>query len=171
MKKKICIILIVAFVALFSTSAYFIFDHYRQDKQQAELYDSLADMVDSAADTEEEPAEPVLYTEEKMVLPELAELYQQNSDLAGWIRIEDTNINYPVMHTPDNPDFYLKHGFDKEYSDYGCPYVQENCDVQLPSDNVIIYGHHMKNGSMFCDLEKFKNQDFWQEHKTFFSIP
>ena len=168
MKKKICIILIAAFVALFSTSAYFIFDHYRQDKQQAELYDSLADMVDCAADTEEEPTEPVLYTEEKTVLPELAELYQQNGDLAGWIRIEDTNINYPVMHTPDNPDFYLKHGFDKEYSDYGCPYVQENCDVQLPSDNVILYGHHMKNGSMFADLEKFKNQDFWQEHKTFF---
>lgn len=166
MKKKICIILIAAFVALFSTSAYFIFDHYRQDKQQAELYDSLADMVDCAADTEEEPTEPVLYTEEKTVLPELAELYQQNGDLAGWIRIEDTNINYPVMHTPDNPDFYLKHGFDKEYSDYGCPYVQENCDVQLPSDNVILYGHHMKNGSMFADLEKFKNQDFWQEHKT-----
>ena len=72
MKKKICIILIAAFVALFSTSAYIIFDHYRQDKQQAELYDSLADMVDSAADIEEEPAEPVLYTEEKTVLPELA---------------------------------------------------------------------------------------------------
>ena len=93
MKKTICIILIVAFAALFSTSAYFIFDHYRQEEQQAELYDSLADMVDSAADTEEEPAEPILYTEEKTVLPELAELYQQNSDLAGWIRIEDTNIN------------------------------------------------------------------------------
>ena len=144
MKTKICVILIVAFAALFCTSAYFIFDHYRQDKQQAELYDSLADTVDCAADTEEEPAEPVLYTEEKTVLPELAELYQQNGNLAGWIRIEDTNINYPVMHTPD-----------------------ENCDVQLPSDNVIIYGHHMKNGSMFCDLEKFKSQDFWQEHKTF----
>lgn len=122
MKTKICVILIVAFAALFSTSAYFIFDHYRQDKQQAVLYDDLAGIVDSAAETEEEPTEPILYTEEKTVLPELAELYQQNSDLAGWIRIEDTNINYPVMHTPDNPDFYLKHGFDREYSDYGCPY-------------------------------------------------
>ena len=155
----------MAFVALFGTSAYLIYDHYRQEEQQAELYDGLAGIVDSAAETEE-PAEPILYTEEKTVLPELAELYQQNRDLAGWIRIEDTNINYPVMHTPDNPDFYLKHSFDKEYSDYGCPYVQENCDVQLPSDNVIIYGHHMKNGSMFADLEKFKSQDFWQEHKT-----
>lgn len=153
MKKTICIILIVAFAALFGTSAYFIFDHYRQETKQAELYDSLADIVDSAAETEEEPAEPILFTEEKTVLPELAELYQQNGDLAGWIHIEDTNINYPVMHTPDNPDFYLKHSFEKEYSDYGCPYVQKNCDVQEPSDNVIIYGHHMKNGSMqSCDL-------------------
>lgn len=106
MKKKICIILIVAFAALFSTSAYFIFDHYRQEEQQAELYDSLDDIVDFAAETEEN-AEPILYTEEKTVLPELTELHQQNRDLAGWIRIEDTNINYPVMHTPDNPDFYL----------------------------------------------------------------
>ncbi len=68
MKIKICVILIVAFAALFSTSAYFIFDRYRQDKQQAELYDSLADMVNSTVDAEEEPAEPILYTEEKQRL-------------------------------------------------------------------------------------------------------
>lgn len=138
MKKTICIILIAAFVALFGTSAYFIFDHYRQAKQQAELYDKLADIVDSAAETEGEPAEPILYTEAMAVLPELAELYQQNCDLAGWICIDDININYLVMQTPDNPGFYLKHSFDKEYSNYGCPYVQENCDVLKPSDNVIL---------------------------------
>ena len=96
MKKTICIILIVAFAVLFGTSAYFLIDHYRQETKQAELYDSLADVVDSAAETEEGLAEPVLYTEEKTVLPKLAELYQQNSDLAGWIQIVDTNINYPV---------------------------------------------------------------------------
>lgn len=162
MKKKICIILIVVFAVLFGTSTYFVFDHYRQE----ELYDSLAELVDSAAETEDELTEPVLYAKEKTVLPELVCLYQQNNDLVGWIRIEDTNINYPVVQTPDNANFYLKHGFDKEYSDYGCPYVQENCDVQLPSDNVIIYGHHMNNGSMFADLEKFKSKDFWKEHKT-----
>lgn len=166
MKKKICIILIVVLAALFGTSTYFVADHYRQEKQQAELYDSLAELVDSAEETEDKSTETVFYSKEKTVLPELAELYQQNSDLVGWIRIEDTNINYPVVQTPDNANYYLKHGFDKEYSNYGCPYVQENCDVQLPSDNVIIYGHHMKNGSMFADLEKFKSQDFWQEHKT-----
>ena len=51
--------------------------------------------------------------------------------------------NYPVMQSVNEPNFYLKHGFDKEYSDYGCPYVQEDCDVQEPSDNLVIYGHHI----------------------------
>ena len=104
----------------------------------------LAELVDAAAqtDTATDPLERIPYSEEKMLLPELAELYQQNGDLVGWISISDTNINYPVMQSVNEPNFYLKHGFDKEYSDYGCPYVQEDCDVQEPSDNLVIYGHH-----------------------------
>lgn len=70
------------------------------------------------------------------------------------------------MQSKDNPDFYLKHGFDKSYSDYGCPYVQENCDMELSSDNIIIYGHHMNDGSMFTGLMKFKDKSFWENHKT-----
>ena len=168
MKKKICIILIAVFGALFGASTYFIYDYYRQANEQSELYDSLAEAVDQAQKSDEanEPVEEIPYNEEKTILPEYAELFLQNMDMVGWIKVEDTNINYPVMHTPDNPDFYLKHGFDKGYTDYGCPYVQENCDVQLPTDNVIIYGHHMKNGSMFADLEKFKSEDFYKAHKT-----
>lgn len=167
MKKKICIILIAVFVALLGTSTYFICNYYRQANEQSELYDSLAEAVDQAQKSDEanEPVEEIPYNEEKTLLPEYAELFLQNTDMVGWIKVEDTNINYPVMHTPDNPDFYLKHGFDKGYTDYGCPYAQENCDVQEPSDNVIIYGHHMKNGSMFCDLEKFKSEDFYKEHR------
>ena len=68
------------------------------------------------------------------------------------------------MQTPDNPDFYLKHGFDKNYSDYGVPYVQEECDIDT-SDNLIIYGHNMKNGSMFADLNQYKSRDFYEQHK------
>ena len=166
MKKKICIILIVVFAVLLVTSTYFIYDYYHQANEQAELYDSLAEAVEQAQEETEEPAEEIQYNEEKTILPEYAELFMQNTDMVGWIQVADTNINYPVMHTPDNPDFYLKHGFDKGYTDYGCPYVQENCDVQLPTDNVIIYGHHMKNGTMFADLEKFKSEDFYKEHKT-----
>ena len=167
MKKKICTILIVVLVAVLGASTYFIIDHYKESNKQAALYGELAELVDAAAQTDAatEPAEQIPYSEEKMLLPELAELYQQNGDLVGWISIADTNINYPVMQSVNEPNFYLKHGFDKEYSDYGCPYVQEDCDVQEPSDNLVIYGHHMSNGSMFAHLEKFKSKDFWSEHR------
>lgn len=163
MKKTICIILIAVFVALLGTSIYFIFNHFQEEKEQAQMYGSLAQIVEKS---ETEPTEPIRYSEGAAILPELTELYRRNSDLVGWVCVEDTNINYPVMQTVDNPNFYLKHGFDKEYTDYGCPYVQEDCDVQAPSDNIVIYGHNMKNGSMFADLEKFKSEDFWKKHKT-----
>ena len=117
---------------------------------------------------ENEISEDVNTTEgEVVMLSEYAKLYEQNSDIVGWIRIDDTQMNYPVMQSPQEPNFYLKHGFDKEYTDYGCPYMSESCDVNKPSDNLIVYGHHMKNGTMFSDLEKFKSKDFWEEHKTF----
>lgn len=64
-----------------------------------------------------------------------------------------------------NPDFYLNHDFYKNENIYGCPYVQANCNVVAPSDNVIIYGHHMNDGTMFAELEKFKSKDFWKSHK------
>ena len=94
-----------------------------------------------------------------------ADVYAQNSDLVGWISIPGTRIDYPVMQTKDNPNFYLKHAFDKSYSSYGVPYMQENCDVGI-SDNLVLYGHHMNNGSMFSDLCKYESEDFYQEHKT-----
>ena len=168
MKKKICMIFIAVFVAVLGTSTFFIINHYKEANKQAELYGGLANLVNATAQTDAatEPAEQIPYSEEKMLLPELAGLYQQNSDLVGWISIADTNINYPVMQSVNEPNFYLKHGFDKEYSEYGCPYVQEDCDVQKPSDNLVIYGHHMKNGSMFAHLDKFKSESFWSEHKT-----
>ena len=138
-------ILVAVFVAVLGTSTYFIIDHYKESDKQAELYGKLADLVNAAAQTNAatEATKQILYSEEKMLLPELAELYQQNGDLVGWISIADTNINYPVMQSVNEPNFYLKHGFDKEYSDYGCPYVQEDCDVQEPSDNLVIYGHYI----------------------------
>ncbi len=90
MRKKICIALIVAFTVLLSVSGYFIIDHYREAEQQAQMYDSLVQIVE---DSKTEPAEPIPYSEDKTILPELTELYQQNNDLVGWICVEDTNIN------------------------------------------------------------------------------
>ena len=140
MKNKIYIAIICAFSIVFAVSSGFLIKHYYDSAKQAEMYDNLIEVVETEP---EDTQEPMNYSKEKTFIPEYQELYLQNNDMVGWIKIEDTKINYPVMQSKDNPNFYLKHGFDKAYTDYGCPYVQENCDMELPSDNIIIYGHHI----------------------------
>ena len=162
MKKIICISLMAAFAVLLTVSAYFLISDKADEKAQAEKYESIAEQVAQPDETRE----PIQYDTEKALLTDYTDLFLQNGDMVGWVSVADTNINYPVMQTPDNPNFYLKHGFDKTYSDYGCPYIQENCDVKTPSDNLVIYGHHMKNGTMFSDLTKFEDKSFWESHKT-----
>ena len=163
MNRKIYIIISVVLAAVLAVSTFFIIRNKMDSAKQNEVYDNLAEIV------EEDPSEEnedITYSEDKDYLAEYYELYQQNNDMVGWIKVEDTNINYPVMQSIDEPNFYLKHKFDKTYSAYGCPYVQENCDVQKPSDNIIIYGHHMNDGSMFTGLMKFTDKSFWENHKT-----
>lgn len=77
----------------------------------------------------------------------ISELTSMNSDCFGWISIKGTNINYPVMHTPDNPQMYLNRNFYCEYSFSGVPFLDGRCSAD--STNLIIYGHHMNNGTMF----------------------
>lgn len=143
---------------------------YADGRQSANAFDAVADLIQPVGtpqpgtvpgigDATEEP-DPELIALEKY-----AAVHEQNSDFVGWVNIDGTNINYPVMQTIDNPNFYLKRGFEKQYSNYGVPYVQENCALGI-SDNVVIYGHHMNNGSMFADLCKYEREDFYQEHPT-----
>ena len=99
----------------------------------------------------------------KSFLKSYRPLQEQNGDMVGWIFIEGTKVNYPVMQTPDNPDYYLKHSFEKTWSDYGVPYVDESCTVGT-SNNLVIYGHNMKNGSMFSGLVQYKSKEFFESH-------
>ena len=75
------------------------------------------------------------------------------------------SIYLSLIHIWNNPNFYLKHNFEKEYSYLGTPYVQENCDI-AESDNLVIYGHHIKGGKMFGALEDYKSKSFYEEHKN-----
>lgn len=150
------------FIGLFGiaalTSIAFLLMYAAQSKQQAHLYSNLAAVreQDTQQETASEPEKQASYQN----------LYWENTDMVGWIQIEGTNIDYPVMQTPADPTYYLKHDFEKNYTDYGCPFMQANCDALAPSDNLIIYGHNMKDGSMFADLAKYRSKDFWQTHKT-----
>lgn len=105
---------------------------------------------------------------EKLETIDFASIYGQNSDFVGWINVPDTKINYPVMQTPGDPEFYLHRNFEKEYSESGTPFVDAESRIfDDPTWNWLIYGHHMKFGTMFHDLILFQDQEFWQEHKTF----
>lgn len=82
-------------------------------------------------------------------------LVSQNSDCIGWISIENTAVDYPVMHTPDWPQKYLRRNFYQQYSDSGVPFLDYRCT--LDSDNLIIFGHNMRNGTMFSSLKEYLN--------------
>lgn len=95
----------------------------------------------------------------------LSKLKKRNSDVIGYLEIPDTTISYPVMQTKDEPDFYLNHDIDKNYSFYGTPYLSAYCDL-VKSDNLIIYGHNINGGRMFGALTQYKDENFYQKHKN-----
>lgn len=166
LKKYQSVICIVAAVCLLGVAVFCGFrvcDHYAHQNEQTEAFEEIADKVEQAQEDESQAPE-IPFTEEESILPEYGELFLQNPDMAGWIKVEGTNINYPVMQTPNEPNFYLKHNFEKEYSDLGVPYIQEDCDIAA-SDNLIIYGHHIKGQKMFGALESYKDKDFYEEHR------
>lgn len=97
------------------------------------------------------------------VHPGLAALQKENPDCIGWIRIDGTVIDYPVMYRPAEENYYLHRDFYGKYSANGCLFLSETCYPKT-SDNLIIYGHHMKSGKMFAALEKYKENSFYKEH-------
>jgi sortase B len=101
--------------------------------------------------------------EEKEVLDEYKNLLIKNKKLIGWLKIDDTNIDYPVMQTTDN-EYYLTHDLNQEYDKNGSIFMDTECDVLKPSTNFIIYGHHMKTGKMFGELDKYESQDYCEKH-------
>jgi sortase B len=88
-------------------------------------------------------------------------LRKENLDVAGWLRVTGTKIDYPVMQAEaDEPEFYLHHNIKRKYALSGALFAAENCDMERPSDNVVIFGHHMKAGTMFGALKRFESKDF-----------
>jgi sortase B len=123
------------------------------------------DVIDEPENT---PTRPVLESGSDF-LPWYEELHSQNTDMVGWIQIENTKINYPVMQTSqDNANYYLYRDFDKNDSVRGSIYAAEICDVFKPSDNITLFGHNMKDGSMFAYLGNYYEKSTWEENSLIF---
>ncbi|MBD5482876.1 MAG: class B sortase [Lachnospiraceae bacterium] len=98
------------------------------------------------------------------VLDEYKTLYNKNRSLIGWLKIDDTNIDYPVMQSPD-PNYYLTHNFNQEHDNNGSIFLDPDCDIVHRNTNLILYGHHMRSGKMFGSLDSYSSEAFYEEHK------
>ncbi len=138
-------------------------DAFDQLRESAMITESDSAPAESDADSgergDEAPEIPAV------VQADYTKLFEAYPDMAAWITIPDTAVDYPVMHTPDRPNYYLRRDMNGKYGTYGVPYLNEACSL-TDSDNLIVYGHSMHDGQMFGSLLDYDDPDYWKEHPT-----
>lgn len=152
MKRILFISFVIMLVSISLISIFFIYKDKKEDYEQEKVFEEIIDIVNESEEKEENTIN-------------IEELYKINNDIVGWLKIDNTNINYPVMQTKDRPNYYLKRNFYKKYSSLGTPYIAENCSIET-SDNLIIYGHHIKGKRVFGELENYKSKEYYNNHKN-----
>lgn len=114
---------------------------------------------------QEEEAKQIKEKEKKERMLKVKKLQEINTDIVGWIQIEGTNINYPVLQGEDN-EYYLNHNYKKQKTEKGSIFLDKSYNWDIESNNLIIYGHNLVNGQMFKDLLKYSKEEFFEQHKT-----
>ena len=144
-----------------------IYSELRQQQKEKEDFKAIAEIAElpmTEAPTEQTESGQAEPTEEPAAERNIPKLIAANTDCIGWLSIDGTNISYPVMYTPSEPQKYLRRSFYGQYSQSGVPFLDGRCNLQ--STNLIIYGHNMKNGTMFADFKKYVDRDFLNAHRT-----
>lgn len=171
MNKKYKFILMLLIV-VFAISSYFFIKEIAENKKENDIYEDLQEIVQNEENTTNENDHTDILNNKTSNLSNenqadtsntynLENISKINADVIGWIKINGTNINYPIMQ---NGDYYLHRNIYKNYSSHGTPYLAEYCNVQY-SDNLIIYGHHMNDNSMFAQLDDYKKHSFYKSHR------
>lgn len=173
--KRIITLLQILFLCIFiGCGAYFGKLYYDRVQTEKEM-EYLAQMID---DAEPEPApeevseavpEPAAQTDEREangMLSMYYKLYEQNNDMAGWVSINGTKINYPVLYSADSNAYYLHRNFEKQKSSAGMIFMDYQCDRDGKSINTILYGHNMRNGTMFHTLLSYEEKAFRDKYPS-----
>ena len=155
MKKVLYVFCIMLLISSILISSYCIYKELKQNKEQENNFEELIEIVEQTNPEDKKQEETVI---------NIDNLYAINSDIVGWLKINDTTINYPIMQTKSDPNYYLHRDFYKKYSSYGTPYMSEECNINT-SDNLVIYGHHMNHKKVFGALENYKSKEFYENHK------
>ena len=152
------------------TFGYLVIDSYlsKRNDDYNKLLSDMKNQVQPTAQAAATPEPTPQYTldEEKPareILEEFKNLLNVNKDLIGWLKIDDTIIDYPVVQADDN-EYYLTHNINRENDRNGTIFLDKDCEVEYPSTNLILYGHHMRSGKMFAGLEKYEDKSYWEKH-------
>ena len=175
-KKRIVYnICLVVLIMVFLLSAGYLVSYFLQSKKSEDQFEKLEAMIDQPVEESEiayvategdaEPGLEFVSIDGVLVQKQFASIYRENQDFVGWLSIEDTNIDYPVMQTPEDEEYYIHRDFYGKSSSAGTLFIDAASNVGKPSDNLLIYGHNMKSGTMFHDLLKYEKEDFYKNHK------
>lgn len=165
-KRKL---MVAACILLCLVSFGYLGAYYQVSAKSAKEFEELVALKEAGAAAQPANSKGVKihYTDDDIeapdVLPEYQAILNKNQRLIGWVKIDDTIIDYPVMQTVNN-EYYLDHNFNQEEDKNGCIFMDYQCDVVKGCDNIILYGHHMKSGKMFGTLNKYSNQSYYEEH-------
>ena len=149
MSKKTAAVLIVLILVVTAVAIYF----YYQPQIDAVLPEL----------TSEQPAQTDHAEELTTVPAEYEEYYAKNNDFVGWIKIDGTTVDYPVLQAEDD-SYYLHRNFEKEYEGRGSIYMASDCNAETLDTNTVIYGHNWLDTTMFSQLVKYSDFDFYKEH-------
>lgn len=174
MREKLHRLITIVLAVILLVSGTMVFRQWQADRKAKEEYDRLAQLASQtatettteAAETETEPAETEPVREPYVSPIDFEALQKENPDTIGWIQIEGTQVNYPIVQGTDN-DFYLNHDFNGNESVAGSIYLDFESQGDFDGRNNILYGHNMKNGSMFKDVVRYKDESFFNEHQYF----
>ncbi len=164
MKKLLYISLIVLLTVILIVSSIYVIREIKEEKKQENIFSDIENGISISDNTQENSIKENDNLKDTEQQYDYTNLYMENNDMVGWIKIDGTNINFPVMQSKSEPNYYLHRNFYKNYSSYGTPYISENCKIG-ESKNLIIYGHHIKNGKMFANLVNYKSENFYKTHK------
>ncbi|MEK8130274.1 class B sortase [Paenibacillus filicis] len=138
------------------------YEEQRQMKELTETWKKGSEKGEGATT----PSSFIPKAHEPVMLPEYQELYGRNPDIIGWLNMDGTRIDYPIMQNPQDAQYYLNHDFDKKKSKNGLPFLDAYSRID-GSGIMLIHGHHMNSGMMFADLMKYKKESYYKEHAKF----
>ena len=155
------LLIIISILSIIYISRYF-YDFYISKKQN-NLLNEITISKNSNFLIENNMEESIVLPIKTEKMLKLEELQKQNSDIVGWIEIDNTDISYPVLQADDN-DYYMNHNYKGEKSSAGSIFLDKDYDWSLSSSNLLIYGHNMKNNTMFQNLLKYNSFEFYKDH-------